>query len=73
VNKDKQARLEAQGWRVGSAEDFLRQKPRLARNAQHRLGDDVGARGEHAKAKLGPLLTLPSAGRAIIDPVKLHG
>jgi DNA repair exonuclease SbcCD ATPase subunit len=38
VNKDKQARLEAQGWRVGSAEDFLRQKPRLARKRSIPLG-----------------------------------
>ena len=27
VNKDKRAKLEAHGWLVGSAEDFLRQPP----------------------------------------------
>ena len=31
MNKDKQARLEAHGWRVGSAEDFLGQRPRATR------------------------------------------
>ena len=34
------------------------------------MGDDVGARGEHAKAEPGPLLMLPNAEQAIIDPVK---
>ena len=34
MNKDKQAKLEAKGWRVGSAEDFLRQ-PRACMSAYH--------------------------------------
>jgi len=38
VNRDKQARLEAHGWRVGSAEDCLRQKPRLARKRSTPVG-----------------------------------
>ena len=34
MNKKKQAALEAHGWRVGSAEDFLRQ-PRARISAYH--------------------------------------
>jgi hypothetical protein len=33
MNKDKQAKLEAKGWRVGSAEDFLRQ-PRVRKRSR---------------------------------------
>ncbi len=61
MNKDKRARLEAQGWRVGTAEDFLGQRPASV-NVENRIAQ-VEVTNEMITARLtdGRVISVPLA------------